>query len=241
MATYNGEKYLFDQISSILIQLGPHDKLFISDDGSTDATLEIISSFGSALEIINVSRVGSIVKNFEIVLTHAFKFGADNIILSDQDDVWLMGRINLIKMLLNDHSMIILNGEVVDSNLQPIKKDIFEYVNFRSGFLNTLISTKYVGCCMAFRSEILRVALPFPKNILWHDWYLALVSQLFYKCGFSTKKTLLFRRHQNNASNTGERSRRNLSQKILSRVWISRAILIAIYRYTVLKLFSKFL
>ena len=84
MATYNGEKYLREQVGSILTQLGENDELVVSDDGSTDSTIDILKSYNDPrIKIfINTGRHG-VNSNFENALRHA---DGDYIFLSDQDD-----------------------------------------------------------------------------------------------------------------------------------------------------------
>lgn len=87
MATYNGEEYIKEQLESILCQLGEMDEIIISDDGSTDNTLNIIESYNdSRIKIhINTGKHG-FVYNFENALQKA---KGEYIFLSDQDDIWL--------------------------------------------------------------------------------------------------------------------------------------------------------
>lgn len=236
LATYNGEKYLVDQIDSILFQLGINDTLLVADDGSTDSSISILKNYGDKLTLVYSSRVGGVVPNIERLLEYAAGLNYDFIVLADQDDVWLEGRIDLIKNLLSESSLTMMNAEVVDANLSPMGCDIFDYVKFHHGLLRNFISTKYVGCCMAFRRKMLDVILPFPSKILWHDWYIALVALLLYECSISSAKTLLFRRHISNLSNTGKKSKRNLMGHIYIRFWMIRALFIATIRFYKLQL-----
>lgn len=236
IATYNGEKYLYDQVLSIISQCGINDHIFISDDGSSDTTLSIINSFGRSVTLINTNRLGGVVKNFEYLLQHCSRLDYDYIALADQDDIWLDGKLSLIKSELSHQDLIMMNGRVVDCNLNDLGLDIFKFVSFRDGLLNTFIATKYVGCCMAFRASMLKVLLPFPKKIIWHDWYLALVGLLCFNCTYSNVETILFRRHANNLSNTGKRSNATFLNHFINRVWMLRALVIALIRFIKLKL-----
>lgn len=232
LATFNGEHFLREQIDSIIPQLSPNDCLYISDDGSKDSTLSIIRSYGHLVHLVNNLPQGGVVKNFEFLLKYALDDGYDFVVLSDQDDVWLKGRLDTIRKLLRNYDFVMTNGRVVDECLNDKGVDIFEFVSFHDGFINTLISTKYVGCCLAFKKNILELALPFPKRILWHDWYLALVAQLFFRCTISKSETILYRRHSNNLSTTGKKSNRKLLDHLKIRFWMINALLITFARYS---------
>jgi glycosyltransferase involved in cell wall biosynthesis len=227
LATYNGARYLREQIDSILPQLGAADELVLSDDGSSDTTLDIIASYGGRVRLVGTARAGGVVANFERALSSAL---GDLIVLSDQDDVWLPGRLELIRERLEHSSMLMMNAEVVGADGQPIGQDVYELVGFRGGFLPTLIQNKYVGCCLAFRRELLVLALPFPRHIQWHDWYLALIAELLFDVEAHPRKTLLFRRHGNNASPTGLKSSTSLLSKLRARAWMSRALVVVLLR-----------
>jgi len=237
LATYNGARFLKAQIDSVLSQMRENDELVVSDDGSTDDTLNLLQSYGERLRLVNSTRVGGVVKNFEVVLNAAKN---DLIVLCDQDDVWLDGRLDLLRSKLQDVSFLMVNATVTDSALVPTGQDIYDFVNFRPGFFRNFISNGYVGCCLAFRREVLNIALPFPSNILWHDWYIALVAELMFSVARIDMPLALFRRHDMNASNTGERSRRPFFRKIAVRLWMLLAIAIALTRWNRNKLRGAF-
>jgi glycosyltransferase involved in cell wall biosynthesis len=232
MATYNGGAYLKEQIDSVLMQLQQGDELIIADDGSCDGTVDVIKSYGSRVKLLAVDRVGGVVKNFERLLIAC---NGEVIILCDQDDIWLDGRVDFIRERLRGVTLLVMNGEVVGPDLTSLGKDIYTMVGVPGGFIGTFISTRYVGACMAFRRELLDVVLPFPSNIRWHDWFIALVAVLLFDVECSDRRTILFRRHGNNASDTGLPSRNSLFDKIKMRYWMLRAVLIAVYRYLFLE------
>lgn len=227
LASYNGAHYLRPQIDSILEQLGPRDELVVSDDGSTDGTAKILDSYGDRLRVVGTSRAGGVVRNFERALSAA---RGDLVALSDQDDVWLAGRVELIRERLRAVTLVMMNGELVDSELRPSGQDVYQSVGVHRGFVRNFVKSTYVGCCMAFRRELLDVALPFPSRIQWHDWYLALLGELLSTPERHPRKTILFRRHANNASSTGQRSRAGLFEKAVARFWMARALAVALLR-----------
>ena len=206
MAVCNGEKYLTDQISSILSQLGDDDELVITDDCSDDNSLGLI--LGICDERIhlfrNAQRLGH-VKNFEKVISLA-KGGY--IFLSDQDDVWVEGRLSLfLAELIQVDTPILAVGDFieVDENLLPIatalnrmhlagvKKRLFPIS------LDIILGrSKFYGCCFAFNRALVRYILPFPPNIEAHDMYIGLVSGLLGSIVAINKITLKRRIHGKN-------------------------------------------
>lgn len=228
MATYNGENFIREQLDSILSQLKPGDELIVSDDFSVDNTLNILRSYGDKIKIVNIARVGGVVKNFEKTLS----FVENNlVVLTDQDDVWLPGRLELVRNKLLAYDLIMMNADVVDENLISKNIDVFGFVDFHKGFLKNFLKPKYVGCCMAFKADILKFVMPFPSSIEWHDWYISLVAELLYRCEIIEEKTLLFRRHSNNNSITGMISKKGYLKIVKSRFRMAIAILITIFRF----------
>ena len=152
--------------------------------------------------------------------------------LSDQDDVWLEGRVAVIRERLRGFTLVAMNGQVVDESLAPSGRTVFQQVGVPGGFLRTLAVNRYVGCCMAFRRELLTVALPFPRGIAAHDWFIALVAERLFDVARDEQPLLLFRRHGRNASTTGGRSRNGLSTKLAMRWRMLRAVARAERRLT---------
>ena len=112
LATFNGEKYLQQQIESILIQLGDNDELIISDDGSSDQTLNIIESFSDKrIHIFHNKMNHGFIGNFENALRIAT---GDYIFLSDQDDVWSSDKLRISLQALEKADLIVHDAEMID-------------------------------------------------------------------------------------------------------------------------------
>ncbi len=224
MATFNGQRFLIEQVRSIIDQLEDEDRLIVSDDGSSDRTVEILSEFGPKIQVIGTTKTDGIVSNFERALSAAFKMDFDVYTLADQDDVWLDGRVAEIKHRLSECSAIMMNGIVVDSSAEPTGESIFDFVGRRKGFFSNFLKNSYVGCCLAFRREVIALALPFPKNLPWHDWFLALICESHFDIVRVEQKLMLYRRHSSNASATGLRSKSSTFSKLRSRASIVKAL-----------------
>ncbi len=198
MASYNGEKYIYDQIISILQYLDEGDELIISDDGSSDNTVKIIESFNTKqIKLITNKRRAKIYNNFENAIRHAKN---SFILLSDQDDVWLENKLEIFRLNLYENDLVISNCRIIDGQGSIIEPLFFKYHSkFDESFIGNLYKNTYLGCCLGFRREILDIILPFPNGIANHDWWIGLI------CKFSNKKIkyineplLLYRRHGEN-------------------------------------------
>jgi glycosyltransferase involved in cell wall biosynthesis len=217
MASYNGEKYIKEQILSILPQLGENDELVISDDGSKDKTLEIIKSLNSSKIILLKNRFKKgIVGNFENALKNA---SGDVIFLADQDDVWLPNKIRITLPYFQDYDMVVSNCCVVDKELKVVENFFYKTGSRRMSFLRNLYRNPYLGCCVAFKRKIFKYALPFPKKIAMHDIWLGLINELNGTVLFLDQNLILYRRHGQNASPTGEKSENSINFKIVYRLY----------------------
>lgn len=204
IATYNGEKYIKDQLSSILHQLNKEDEIIISDDGSTDNTLTIIQSFNdSRIKVFYNSKKHGVVPNFENSLKHV---NGDYIFLSDQDDIWHPNKVKRCLEILKNNSLVIHNSLIMDAKGKISDIDFFSLRKSKKGYWKNLYKNSFVGSCMAFRKELLPHILPFPNHILWHDMWIGLMAEKKGNTVFIPDILLYYRRHGNNASATAEKS-----------------------------------
>jgi glycosyltransferase involved in cell wall biosynthesis len=202
MATYNGGQFVERQLRSIMQQLGVEDEVIISDDGSTDNTLQIISAFSDRrIKILgNKNRHGP-VGNFENALLHS---SGQFIFLADQDDVWLPEKVTIMCSLLMNHDLVLTDCIVIDQRDAILRPSFFKYRGSRPGFWPNLYRNSYIGCCMAFRRDILVYILPFPAQIHMHDWWIGLLVEAKGRVAFYNKPLIKYVRHGGNASPTGE-------------------------------------
>ena len=213
IATYNGERFVGEQIASILPQLAADDEIVLSDDGSTDKTLDIVRSFADRrIRIIDGPHRHSPTLNFERALREA---KGDYIFLADQDDVWLPNKVEVCLNALQHCACVISDARVTDSQLRVTASSLYAILHInRSRLSNLLWRNGYTGCCMAFRSEGLRTALPFPSDIPMHDIWLGNVAAFCHSLRFIDEPLVLFRRHRAAASCNGKGSHFSLWQKL---------------------------
>lgn len=232
LAAYNGEKYIDVQLKSILDQLGENDELIILDDCSTDNTLKVVNSF-----------VDKRIKLFSnnVNKGHVFSFGKaiefatrDIIFMSDQDDIWLDNRLELMKDSLIAEKVMLLstNTNFIDSNGTPInyKVDGVSSKNSKKYLRNIFDIFKgkenYYGCAMAFKSELRTVILPIPSYVESHDLWIAMAANIMKSNLHSDIITLSRRVHGENASIV----KRKFGQKIWSRLIFTISIIQLLYR-----------
>lgn len=218
IATYNGEKYIKEQLDSILLQIGKDDEVIISDDYSTDRTLDIIKEYNDPrIKIYFNNNERGYTKNFENALK---KSSGEIIFLSDQDDIWLTNKVSLVKEKLKEADMVVTDAIVVNDKKEIITKSMFSVLNTQTGFLKNIIKNRYQGCCIAFNRQILDRLLPFPKNqnLAPHDIWIPIISEMYYKVALVKEPCLLYRRHDNNTSNFGKSSN-SIWKKLLLRIY----------------------
>lgn len=216
VATYNGEKFIREQIDSILCQLSSDDEIIVSDDGSTDGTIVIINCIGDKrIRIIEGPRKHSPTFNFENALKEA---KGDYIFLADQDDVWKTNKVEVCIKWLQKYDCVVSDAEVTDSNLNPLYPSLYAIMQVRQGHIyNTVWKNGYTGCCMAFRRNILEASLPFPKDIPMHDIWIGNVAAYKYNVKFIPDKLILFRRHKETISCNGKGSKYSIWQQMKFR------------------------
>lgn len=203
--TYNGEKYVQEQLDSILCQLGEQDEIIISDDGSTDKTITIIKEYkDNRIKIFYNNSLKGTKYNIENALNNAV---GEYIFLADQDDIWTTNKIRITMEYLKCYSLVISDCKVVDANLNVLNESFFKISGSRKNKIFALMFiTPYLGCCMAFNRKILEKCLPFPKSNTGHDIWIGNISAFAYNVKFISDKLVFYRRHGNNVSGTTEKS-----------------------------------
>jgi hypothetical protein len=200
VATYNGEKYIKEQIGSILSQLKFDDELIISDDHSTDNTLEVISQMRDPrIKVYLNHKEKGYTSNFEHALSKAT---GEVIFLADQDDVWKPNKVSESLKYLENYDFVVSDAEVVDRNLKVLSPSAFSLGRKYKSFWGNLFKFAYLGCCMCFKRNVLEKAMPFPEkhNLCTHDNWLFIVAAAFFKVKILPLQLISYRRHGNNTS-----------------------------------------
>ena len=216
LATYNGEKYLREQIESILNQSHKDFRLLISDDCSKDLTRTILEEYknkDSRIEIFFQENNLGVVKNFEFLLG---KVEANYYMFSDQDDIWKENKIEvtLNKIQLTNANLVYSDLEVVDSDLnitfesywklKGIYHKIKKYNNFASLYLNNFVT----GCTIIAKKDLIKKALPLPKTSKYvlHDYWISLIASQDGNIEYVEESLIKYRQHKNNKVGSKKKS-----------------------------------
>lgn len=235
MCSFNGSKYILNQINSILIQLSKDDELIISDDCSTDDTIIIIMGINdNRVKLFkNIKNLGH-VKNFENVLKKAT---GDFIFFSDQDDVWPPNKISTVMSIFNlktNSNVLLIHHELlyVDDSLNPIfkpKRNLkFGLQSGKKFILNQFYSPQIFGCGCAFRKDLKKWLLPFPNITYAHDHWLAMCAPMVGNVFLSEDKLVLYRQHENNLT---PKNKLSLVKKLTLRIKLFILLIISLYRF----------
>lgn len=201
MATYKGEKYIEAQIASILKNISEYDELLISEDGQgekAEAFLEDLNKRGAPIVPLKGPGKG-VVANFEHVLRQA---QGDIIFLADQDDIWTDDKVEkVLKAFQRPECMLVIHdADIINEKDERIAESFFAFRNSGPGLFKNILKNSYIGCCMAFRKELLADALPFPEKGTLHDQWLGLIAEKKGKVVFLSEKLVHYRRHEENVS-----------------------------------------
>lgn len=235
MATFNGEKFLKEQLNSILEQLSDSDEIVIVDDCSTDSTISIISG-------MNDKRI-RLYRNSNN-MGHVYSFGKsislstkEYVFLSDQDDIWVYGRrAQMIHDIVSSDALLVTtNFELFFGNERKGSKSNLKNIDsnhFKRNILGIFLGRRaYFGCTMAFKSELKKIILPIPRIVESHDHWIALASNLLKRNVHDEKTSLIRRIHENNVT----KQNRSFYNKIKTRYVLFISLIILLYRIAFIK------
>lgn len=223
LATYNGSTFIREQIASIRNQTYKNWRLLISDDNSTDSTVAIVKELmleDERIRLVNSSRQGGVVKNFNTALQEST---ADYIVLCDQDDIWPVDRLSMlmrqIELLENNNAekriLIFTDLMLVNEKDELIAASFYEsnkidpLDNLKAN--NLLWRSSVYGCTTIMNRKLLDVALPIPDYALMHDHWLALIAHKNGGLHYFDYVSIRYRQH---ASNVVGGSKKSLIGKV---------------------------
>lgn len=216
MAAYNGEKYIAEQITSIINQSYQDWVLFIHDDNSSDSTVNIVTEIAEKhvekIFLIDDETVsgGSSLKNFAAILEWVNRrYSFNYYMFSDQDDYWLPQKIEKSIKLVKEKEgiykdkpvLVHTDLSVVDLNLKILGTSFFAYraLNPEIKDLNHLLAQNNItGCTMIWNKALNEIVLLSDHRIVMHDWWIALVACCFGEIYYLKESTVYYRQHGGN-------------------------------------------
>ncbi len=228
LSTYNGEKYLAEQLDSLLKQTHTNWHLLIRDDGSSDQTLAIIQAYvqqASRITLLpeprdNLKAQQSFSKLMEAALQRQENF----IFFCDQDDVWMpdkleksIDHLQALEAQHGENTPLLVHSDlcVVNEQLEVIHPSFFAFEKIKLNLtdpLNTLLLNNMVtGCTLGMNRALLALATPVPPAAVMHDWWCALCAAALGKIECMREPTLYYRQHASNAVGSQGLNRRLLS------------------------------
>lgn len=213
MTTYNGERYIAEQIESILASTFQDIEIFIYDDGSKDGTVSILKRY----ESLYPDKVHAYQNEVNLGVTKNFLQGitrtaSDYIMLCDQDDYWKKDKIEVTlkrmrhmeKQYGKDVPMVVFtDAEVVDAKLNTMDESFFRSGHLdprRTDLPHLLMENKLIGCTVMLNAALREIIAEhdLPKNAKFHDWWIGLIAASFGRIGYVNQSTLLYRQHGTN-------------------------------------------
>lgn len=218
LCTYNGSKHLIDQLESLKIQTWPV-AVYAFDDNSADNTLDKLKDYADKLNLsvrTNDTNLGY-VANFEAGIAHVLGEGHRYIALCDQDDIWHMDKIAkgmqhllIAEKKLGDDALILTHSDLnlIDANQQQLHESFFKYrrygISKEKSLALVLGQNGVMGNTVLMNRALAKFALPFPAKLHVHDYWLALLAELYGHRILVDGALVSYRIHTGNASNSSE-------------------------------------
>jgi len=215
LATFNGERYIAEQLDSVFSQSCQEFTLYIADDGSTDGTIEVIRTFqkrypGRIALSINEKQLGAL-RNFEQLLHSC---GEAYIAFCDQDDIWepqkLRLQLDAIRELEREHPktpcMVHSDLSMINGSGKPMHDSYFRFRGYRllarKDLGHILGPSGVMGNTTMINAPLRKKALPFPAGLEVHDYWIGVVAELFGVRKTLREPLVRYRIHESNTSNS---------------------------------------
>jgi glycosyltransferase involved in cell wall biosynthesis len=218
LPTYNGARFLRQQLDSLSAQDYPNLAIHIRDDGSTDATPEILKEYEGRNHRVDVdlSHHVGLFSSLHILLTTEAASN-DLFALCDQDDVWHQNKISvavasLMQQTSPESTLYVSRQQFVDEELRPLA---LPKARKHVGFANAVVESALSGCTMVFGNTIRQlILLSRPSDWNMHDWWIYLISSSFGRIVYDPTPRMLYRRHTANTSGWRPRLTERMKERI---------------------------
>lgn len=205
LSAYNGEKYLAEQLDSILGQVGVDVSILVRDDGSIDKTIDILSAYAVKYENIEWYQGNNLgVQGSFFDLLDRASGQADYYAFSDQDDYWLpeklLKAVESLQLEFDTERPLLYAGKEIYASEDLQTREAFAYsVPREAVFGNALVENICMGCTEVFNRKLLDLVRKHrPSSQILHDWWLYLSASCFGKVIFDQHAYILYRQHENN-------------------------------------------
>jgi len=203
MASYNGAKYIGEQIESILNQSYKNIEIIIVDDCSHDSTITIIKEYQTKSPFIKLflnSENSGVTKTFETAIIYC---KGELIALSDQDDIWLPNKIETLVNEIGEHDAVYANSMLGDEEGKSLNKPFTSLMNMKTYYSGApfLLSNTVPGHAILMKAKFVKKIMPFPDN-LFYDLWIGFNAASNNGIKFVDEVLVLYRQHQNNAVGT---------------------------------------
>lgn len=224
MTTFNGDKYLVEQLESIISQTLRPSEIIVCDDGSSDDTIQILKRYSERKILVhhqNEQRLG-VVKNFTKATTLVST--AEYIAFADQDDVWLPNKLEELvnKMLCSTDqakpAMVFSDASIIDRSGHVLKSSLWKEfgIHPRRQTFRTLLTRNIVpGCMMLINSKMKELFLSIPEAAYMHDAWVTFLAFAYKNYAFVDEPLVKYRQHESNVTySISSSSKSNLLSKI---------------------------
>lgn len=239
LPVYNGAEFLSEQIDSILAQSHTNLQLICRDDGSSDASPEILRTYAARypeqVKLLQDDKgnLGASASFSELMVWVLDQDGIDSgvyVALADQDDTWHLDKLKrcLDTMMASERQFsqipLLLHSDlrVVDASGKEIAPSLMTYQGLdpgRTQFAAQLISNTVTGCTSLMNMALLKKALPVPPQAVMHDWWLSLVASAFGHLIFVPAALVEYRQHGRNTLGAREHKKASLSWQTVAKVF----------------------
>ena len=216
MCTYNGERFLKEQLNSLINQTYKNLEIIICDDGSTDKTIDIIKEYqnnDSRIKLYQNETNLGFIKNFEkaISLTKG-----EYIALSDQDDIWKLHKIESFVANIGANTLIYSDALLIDASSNELNKDLIRGTNnlCKGGCNRALLLNNFIsGNTMMFHKKLLKHILPIPKTISYHDIWIGFVASTLGEITYTQEAMIYYRRYEEQVTHANKVKHTNFLKK----------------------------
>ncbi|MDX4062482.1 glycosyltransferase family 2 protein [Aliarcobacter skirrowii] len=217
MCTYNGSKFIKEQLDSILEQSYNNFELIIVDDMSKDDTVDIINKYmqkDTRIKFFQNQKNLGFLKNFEKAMSFC---SGEYIALADQDDIWKKNKLEVFLQEIKDNILIYSDAILIDENSKKLNK---EFIRPESNLVKGKCNKSFIfnncvsGNTLMFKKELMSYILPIPKKIRFHDIWIAFVASTIGTITYTEKSYTYYRRYDGQITKHIEKSYSSIVDKL---------------------------